>query len=272
MKQQFIFLDIDGTLIDYDMTLPDSAVAAIRQARANGHRVIICSGRSKAEIYPYIWEIGLDGYIGGNGSYIEYQGQPIHEQFISADDAKRAIDWLEQRKLGYYLEANSGLYANAYFLDSAATIYGENTPENRQKVQAAFPHMIYNANLYRNDLNKISFRLNCMEDYEAAVRDFPQFAVGLWGGTGHRVEFADFGQKGVHKAKAVDILLEYVGASLEDTIAFGDADVDATMLQHCAIGVAMGNAKDSLKAIADYVTTAVQADGIYKAFQYYQLI
>ncbi|MCW6667418.1 HAD hydrolase family protein [Aerococcaceae bacterium NML190938] len=34
----------------------------------------------------------------------------------------------------------------------------------------------------------------------------------------------------------------------------------------------MGNAKDSLKAIADYVTTAVQADGIYKAFQYYQLI
>ncbi|MCW6677302.1 HAD hydrolase family protein [Aerococcaceae bacterium NML130460] len=33
MKQQFIFLDIDGTLIDYDMTLPDSAVAAIRQAR-----------------------------------------------------------------------------------------------------------------------------------------------------------------------------------------------------------------------------------------------
>ena len=61
---KIIFLDVDGTLVDYENQLPDSAVAAVRRARENGHRVYICTGRSRAEIYPELWEIGLDGICG----------------------------------------------------------------------------------------------------------------------------------------------------------------------------------------------------------------
>lgn len=64
---KIIFLDVDGTLVDYGNKLPVSAVTAIRQARSNGHRVYICTGRSRAEVYPELWDIGLDGMIGGNG-------------------------------------------------------------------------------------------------------------------------------------------------------------------------------------------------------------
>ena len=77
MKKKVIFLDVDGTLVDYEGNLPDSAVTAVQKARANGHRVYICTGRSKAEIYPNLWEIGLDGMIGGNGSYVEDHGHTI---------------------------------------------------------------------------------------------------------------------------------------------------------------------------------------------------
>ena len=49
---KIIFLDVDGTLVDYENRLPDSAVTAVRRARENGHRVYICTGRSKAEVYP----------------------------------------------------------------------------------------------------------------------------------------------------------------------------------------------------------------------------
>ena len=45
------FIDIDGTLVDYENNLPDSAVEAIQQARKNGHCVYVCTGRSKAEVY-----------------------------------------------------------------------------------------------------------------------------------------------------------------------------------------------------------------------------
>lgn len=64
---KIIFLDVDGTLVDYGNKLPVSAVTAIQQARSNGHRVYICTGRSRAEVYPELWDIGLDGMIGGNG-------------------------------------------------------------------------------------------------------------------------------------------------------------------------------------------------------------
>ena len=58
---KIIFIDVDGTLVDYENKLPASADKAIKQARKNGHRVYICTGRSKAEVYPYLWDIGLDG-------------------------------------------------------------------------------------------------------------------------------------------------------------------------------------------------------------------
>ena len=49
-KGKVIFVDVDGTLVDYNNDLPESAVKAIRAARANGHRVYMCTGRSKAEV------------------------------------------------------------------------------------------------------------------------------------------------------------------------------------------------------------------------------
>ena len=64
MDRKIIFLDVDGTLVDYEGKLPDSAARAVRQARENGHRVYICTGRSRAEDYPYLWDIGLDGICG----------------------------------------------------------------------------------------------------------------------------------------------------------------------------------------------------------------
>ena len=69
---KIIFLDVDGTIVDYDNHIPDSAKTAIRKARKNGHLVYVCTGRSKAEMPDDIWNIGFDGMIGGNGSYISY--------------------------------------------------------------------------------------------------------------------------------------------------------------------------------------------------------
>lgn len=62
---KILLIDVDGTLVDDQNRLPDSAVTAIRQARDNGHRVNLCTGRSKVEVYQNFWDIGLDGMIGG---------------------------------------------------------------------------------------------------------------------------------------------------------------------------------------------------------------
>ena len=56
---KLIFLDVDGTLVDYHNRIPESAIKAIRQAREKGHLVYVCTGRSKAEMQPELWEIGF---------------------------------------------------------------------------------------------------------------------------------------------------------------------------------------------------------------------
>ena len=59
---------------------------------------------------------------------------------------------------------------------------------------------------------------------------------------------------------------------MEDTIAFGDGGNDITMIEHAAIGVAMGNANEGVKKIADYITDDVDNDGIFNALKHFNII
>ena len=59
---------------------------------------------------------------------------------------------------------------------------------------------------------------------------------------------------------------------LEETMAFGDGGNDISMLRHAAIGIAMGQAKEDVKAAADYVTTPIDEDGISKAMKHFGII
>ncbi len=274
-----IFIDVDGTLLTYENVLPPSATEAIRAARKNGHRVYICTGRSRAEVYDYIWEIGLDGMIGGNGSYVESDGKVIMHQVISAEDAKHIVDWLHSRKLEFYLESNAGLFASENFETRGEPTIQEYSYRKGKvgakmiKIRDAFPEMIFGEkNLYRADLNKVSFILESYDDYLAAVKEFPNLKVGTWGGAGETALFGDIGVPNITKAHAIDVLLKYLGADQKDTIAFGDAKIDIPMFEYCAIGVAVASGGDEIKAVADFVTDAVEDDGIYNAFKKLNLI
>ncbi len=273
-----IFLDVDGTLVDYEGRLPESAAAAVRKARENGHRVYICTGRSKAEVYPYLWDIGLDGMIGGNGSYVEDHGHVVMHQLITADQCRRVVDWLHERKLEFYLESNNGLFASEHFAEKAQPAMREYSRRKGKAdadsitVAAAFPDMIYGGELYRDDLNKVSYLLNSYEDFLETREQFPDLENNTWGGAGETALFGDLGVKGITKANAISSLLAYLGADREDTMAFGDAKIDIPMLEYCAVGVSMGNGGPEIKEMADYITDSVEEDGLYHAFVKFGLI
>ena len=275
---KIIFLDVDGTLVDYEGNLPQSAVEAIRRARAKGHKVYFCTGRSKAEVYPPLWDIGLDGMIGGNGSYVEDQGKEIFHQCLTPDQCKRVVDWCHSRGLEFYLESNSGLYASEKFEQAALKTMREysrrkdNPKADTMTVRDAFPDMIFGAGLYRDDVNKISYILSSYQDFLDAQALFPDMKSGTWGGVGETALFGDLGVRDIDKGKAIDALLRHLGASREDTIAFGDAKVDIPMLEYCAYGVAMGNGGAEIRAMAHLVTDDVDQDGLYKAFEKLELI
>lgn len=272
-----IFIDVDGTLTNYENVIPGSAIDAIRQARAHGHRVYICTGRSRAEVYDEIWDIGLDGMIGGNGSYVEDDGKVIMHQLITADQCRHIVDWLHARGLEFYLESNNGLFASEHFEEKGEPVIklymgrkGRDTES--ATIRSVFPEMIFGGELYRDDLNKVSFIMESYQDHLDSIREFPDLKAGTWGGAGETALFGDLGVKDITKAHAIGTLLGHLGKSVEDTIAFGDAKVDIPMLEYCSIGVAMGSGGDEIKAMADYVTDGVDEDGLYNAFRHFGLI
>lgn len=277
-RRKIIFLDVDGTLVDYKGRIPESAVAAVRLARKQGHKVYICTGRSRAEVYPEIWDIGLDGMIGGNGNYVEDHGQVIMHRCLSLEECRGIVDWLHGRGLEFYLECNAGLFGSENFETAGEPVIRMYSRRKGAEgsgmltVRDAFPEMVFGADLYRDDVNKISFILNAYQDYTDAAAAFPDLKAGTWGGAGETVLFGDLALKDIDKAYAMDILLDHLNASAEDTIAFGDARVDIPMLQHSSVGVAMGNGGEEIRAMADYVTDDVECDGLWKAFFHLGLI
>ncbi|MCQ8264535.1 Cof-type HAD-IIB family hydrolase [Streptococcus suis] len=273
--RKIIFLDVDGTLVDYHNRIPESAIRAIRQARENGHLVYVCTGRSRAEMQPELWEIGLDGMIGGNGSYVEHQGQVIMHQLLSEEDSRAIVDWLHERGLEFYLESNNGLFASENFRERAREtlrIYSMNKGKTAeevadQEVEDVIHGMIFDGQLYRNDLNKVSFVLDSYQDHLDSKQAFPHLVANTWGGRGESALFGDLGVKDIDKAHAISVLLDHLGASQADTIAFGDAKIDISMLDYCAVGVAMGNGGAEILAMADMITDDVEEDGLYNAFE-----
>ena len=84
--------------------------------------------------------------------------------------------------------------------------------------------------------------------------------------------FADVDTKGGGKHIGVDKIIEYYKIDISETMAFGDGGNDLSMIEHCAIGIAMGNANEKLKKAADYITDDVDNDGIYKALKHFKII
>lgn len=261
-----VFLDVDGTLVNYRLDTPPSAVPAIRQARSLGHQVVLTTGRSRAEMPQDIWDIGFDGMIGGNGMYVEFQGEVLHDRALAADLTSELVEWMQSRRLGFYLESRNGLFANEYLLPEAArVIHGENTKEHRDTVSRQLHGVAVVDQLHRDDVAKISFVLG-HDDYRQAQQEFgDRVKISTWSATGKGPEFGEFALPGVDKIHAINDLLATL-EGIERTVAIGDAASDQAMIEAADVGIAVGNGEEKIKQVADLVVPDVDDDGLAIAF------
>lgn len=275
MKRKIVFLDVDGTLIDYEAKCPDSAKEAVRKAREAGHKVYICTGCSKAEILQRDLP-ALDGMIGGNGAYVEDDGQVVMHQGLTAQQTRDIVDWCRKRGLGLYLESNAGMFCDdnmivqgpeamvKYTMGKGADL--SQAKDSSSQFLSQMIHLPYE-DMGRDDVNKISFILSAYQDHLDSATRFPDLIANTWGGKGEHALYGDLGPAGITKKHAIEVLLTHLGADAADTISFGDAKIDLSMFELCAYNVAMGNGGTEIKAAADLVTADVNDDGLYKAFE-----
>ena len=132
--------------------------------------------------------------------------------------------------------------------------------------------LVFGGELYRDDVNKVSFVLGSYQDHLDSARAFPELEAHTWGGVGERALFGDLGVGGIDKAASVRLLLEHLGATSADAIAFGDTKIDIPLFEACGASCCMGSGGEEAKAAADFVTTGVDVDGLWNGFVHFGLV
>lgn len=91
---KLVFLDADGTLFHHEGYIPDSAIKACIQAQKNGHKIILCTGRQRIEIFGPMLEIDYDAIIAGSGATIECEHKIIEENALSKEESQYLSNYL----------------------------------------------------------------------------------------------------------------------------------------------------------------------------------
>lgn len=274
-----IFLDIDGTLVNDHGVVPESATLAVQKARENGHLVFLSTGRSKAELYEEILNIGFDGIIGAAGGYIEVGQEVILHETVNPEDVQHLVDYFNQHGIDFYLESNEGIYASKHCKQHIRSIIDriiEDNPDAKEEVERGFlpfhDALIEGENLVREDINKISFLESDMpiekivEQFKEKFNIIPSTVSALGENSG------ELSILGIHKATAIVKVLEHLNLDKGNTFAYGDGMNDLEMIEFVQHGIAMGNAKDALKQAADDITGTPDEDGLFNSFRKYGLI
>lgn len=273
MNRKYIFLDVDGTLVDFNGRLPFSAETALRAAQQNGHRLILCTGRQKSQIYPWLLQkIPFDGVISSSGANVEYNEKCVVHRFFPKDRLKRLLSLFRRESIPFCLQTAERLYAEpwcaegifSYFQqngvdpDKMVGLFGNLTPVECADTLANVEKVVY----YNAGEGVAAMRRRVGADYGIAGYSF-----GNLGAVNGEVSLST-----VNKAKGLEACLRYCGADVRDSVAVGDGDNDMDMIRFAGIGIAMGNATPELKQEADFVTDSIDCDGLQKAFAFVGVI
>ncbi|MCJ7841686.1 Cof-type HAD-IIB family hydrolase [Lederbergia sp. NSJ-179] len=243
---KIVFFDIDGTLLDDQKNLSISAKEAITNLQKDGIYTALATGRAPFMVEPLLKELNMDSYVSFNGQYVVFKGKviyknPLHPKHLSGLEE-------EAGKHGHpivYMN-ESILKANVDYdkriADSLGTLHLEH-PDFQSDFY--WKTEIYQALLFASEGE---------EDY---THEFNEFRFIRW-----HENSIDVVPKGGSKAEGIKKLMEKLGFKMKDVFAFGDALNDIEMLQTVGTGIAMGNALDPVKKIADIVTTNVEDDGV----------
>jgi len=271
VERKLIFLDIDGTLTEPGSnTPPASALEAIRKAQANGHRVVLCSGRNYGMLSPLL-QYGFDGLIGCAGGYIQYGDAVVYDCPMTEDQRQKSMAVFEANGVYRTIESRDRTYTDEAFKEFLAqnAHEGANSELLRWRRQLESNLGILPMAQYRGEpIYKIVFMsrsLDRLDEPRCALQD--EFDFCIQDPDEYGIINGELINKQFNKGTAVKRLCEYLKMPLADTIAFGDSMNDLEMLQTVALSICMDNGSPTLKALANEVCPAVTEDGLYTAFR-----
>ena len=281
MKQKLIFLDIDGTLLPPGSALiPESTQNALRQARANGHKLFLCTGRNLRMTQPLL-EYGLfDGSICSAGGYVLCDGKVLVNIPMEPEQAAGVRAALERHGVECTLEARDATYGGMQMIRRWRIPQADRKPLNSEAERwrkAMEDGMTINTlEDYKGEpIYKIVFIAEQEQDLDEAKRLYEDqfvFCESKLDELGGGMVNGELINRKFDKGTGIQAICQYLKKPLADTIGFGDSDNDLQMTNAAGVSVCMANGSESLKKLCDRIAPSVYEDGIAKEFRALGLI
>lgn len=275
--KKIVFLDIDGTFTVPLEKPTELASKAVREARKNGHRILISTGRNMPIVSKDVLEAGFDGVVASAGRYIEIDGKVIRDSVLPEETIQRCLQVFHQFGIYCRIESPEGIYIDGSLQEILTGAQAElsNSELIRMKKEldsdigvkpyTEYPHKgAYKLGFICTDLADLDKTKPYLEaEFHYVVHPYAQDADCYNG---------EIIRKDMDKGEAMERVCEYYGADMADTVAFGDSMNDWQMLECAGTSVAMENSCRELKESADVVCESVENDGVYFEFKRMNLI
>ena len=262
MNTKMIFLDLDGTLLDDEKNLPKVNRDAIDAALAQGHKVLICTGRALNSVVKLLPVFGLDRpgcyAITFNGGLIYDAGakKAIYQKTLPLDMVKYVFE-----KAYEYGRIHIQTYTDNGFICEYDTKesrdYERSSKSERKVVKDIFEEL--NG---QEPCKMLAIAYDCDREHIEGFREsLLEYSAGKMDVCFSCYEYLEFMPAGINKGNSIKFMCEYFNIPLENTIAVGDAENDITMIEAAGIGAVMKNAGDDIKQHGNYITEKNNNEG-----------
>lgn len=261
MKKAFFF-DADGTLIDIKEGMTAQTKQALFSLLEKGHKVFLCTGRSRAFLPKELLSVPFSGMVCSMGAYLELEGKRVFSKEIPLEAAEKSVNVLKRCGLVPVLEGADYMYydKDAYTtkVDWYADLITEQLGDRWKPIRGNEKNLHF---------SKISAKQIDGCDTESACRELSEYYDYIFHEGAFVGKTVEMTVKGCTKGVGMAVLCAVLGIKKEDTVAFGDSNNDLEMFQAAGYRIAMGDASEQLKARADYVTETRGNEGILKGLQ-----
>lgn len=243
---RLILMDLDETLLRSDKTISEYSASVLKRCQEAGILVGFCTARGECNCQIFIRQIQPDCVISSGGALVRYRGQTVYSSTMTADEASALLAAAERLAPGCLIAADAldRHYRNVCVPDHVVPSWG--------KIHYT-DFVGFHQTVYRICMNLPSPAL--AQEIAGAVEDCDTlpFSGESW------YKFSKSGGTKENGARQLGLAL---GIPPSDMIAFGDDFSDAGMLRLCGVGVAMGNAIESVRQAADAITDTNDRDGV----------
>ncbi|WP_265455474.1 HAD family hydrolase [Enterococcus sp. HY326] len=246
---KIIFFDIDGTLIDMEKKqISEKMLQTLIELKKKGIIICIATGRSPIAL-PQFEQVEFDAFLTFNGSYCFNQRETILSNPIPTEDVRQIIQNASALQRPVAVATKNKTIANGTDADLAEYFGFAHQPVI---VSEDFAEVVENEDIFQVMLGSEK------KDYDKVMEETHNAKIVAWWNRAVDIIPLSSG-----KGSGIAKILAYYNFDQSEALAFGDGNNDIEMLKAVGWGVAMDNASEDLKAVADEVIGHVAEDGIY---------